>query len=154
MKGSANPFRLLPSTRAYIREARRTPGYRVIDLLHAHLYSRWPCCYIRIGTGEHRIVRSHHAVINFLLRILCRFPADRPVVGRAGLRPGRTDIGTGEDNRTFSDTYHGKVLRPQDAQKLVSVNREIKLMNLEPVIPFAQARDLNRSSPLDINELI
>ena len=154
MKGSANPFRLLPSTRAYIREARRTPGYSVIDLLHAYLYSRWPYCYVSIGTGEHRIVRSHNAAINFLLRILCRFPADKPVVGSAGLRPGRTDIGTVEDNITFSDTYHGKVLRTQDALKLVSVNREIKLMNLESVIPFAQARDLNRSSPLDMDELI
>ena len=147
MKGSANPFRLLPSTRAYIREARRTPGYSVINLLHAYLYSRWPYCYVSIGTGEHRIVRSHNAAINFLLRILCRFPADKPVVGSAGLRPGRTDIGTVEDNITFSDTYHGKVLRTQDALKLVSVNREIKLMNLESVIPFAQARNLILDKP-------
>ncbi len=42
-----------PSTRAFMREARRTPGYSLLDWLHGYIYARWPYLYIGIGTGEH-----------------------------------------------------------------------------------------------------
>src|SRR3989304_8139617 len=44
---------LCPSTRAFLEEARRTPGYSTFDLLHGLAYARWPYFYIRVGTGEH-----------------------------------------------------------------------------------------------------
>jgi ferredoxin len=48
---------------------------------------------------------------------------------------------------TYSDTYHGKVVPLKAAQKLVSVNREINLTNLEKVIPYSMAKDLILNNP-------
>jgi hypothetical protein len=43
------PF-LRPSTRAFVREARRTPGFSLFDWVHGYVYARWPYLYIGIGT--------------------------------------------------------------------------------------------------------
>jgi Pyruvate/2-oxoacid:ferredoxin oxidoreductase delta subunit len=146
-KSNLNIFQILPSTRAYISEARQSPNFRLIDFIHAYLYSRWPYQYMSIGAGEHPIVRSCSAVISLLLRILCRFPIDKPLIGKSGLKPGRINYTKKSDQRTFADTYHGKVLRPDAARKLVSVKQEIKLTNLESVIPYTVARDLILTNP-------
>jgi len=43
---------LLPSTRAFVREARRTPGYSFLDWVHGYVYARWPYLYIAVATGR------------------------------------------------------------------------------------------------------
>ena len=45
------------STRAFRREAQRTPGFSFLDWLHGYVYLRWPYFYIGIGTGEHWVAR-------------------------------------------------------------------------------------------------
>lgn len=50
----------------------------------------------------------------------------------------------------FADTYHGKVLPLQSARKLVQVQQDIRLENLEPVIPYQKARDLILLEPTHI----
>ena len=142
-----NIFQLLPSTRAYIREARRTPDFRLMDFIHAYLYSRWPYHYISIGSGEHRIVHSCNTIINLIYRTLCRFPADMPAVKTSGLEPWRFNYSKRKGQRTFSDTYHGKVLRLDAAKKLVTVKQEIELKNLESVVPYTIAKDLILKNP-------
>jgi Pyruvate/2-oxoacid:ferredoxin oxidoreductase delta subunit len=119
-----------PSTRAFIREARRTPGYSLFDWLHGYVYARWPYLYIGLATGEHRLSRLAAAVVGALSRV---FPTLR---GPA--EPGQV---------TFADTYHGKVVPLDQARRLVTVERDIRVENLERVIPYARARDIVLQHP-------
>src|SRR3989304_3675360 len=80
---------LCPSTRAFLEEARRTPGYFTFDLLHGLASARWPYFYIRVGTGEHWLARPLGALASlwsWLMRL-------RSPLGRRG--------GT-------ADGYHGE----------------------------------------------
>jgi ferredoxin len=118
-----------PSTWAFAREARRTPGYSFFDWLHGYVYGRWPYLYIGIGTGEHPLAR----VVGPLVRQLGRlFPPRSP---------------DGADHVTFADTYHGKVVPLEAAKQLVTVEEEISLTDLEQVIPYALARDIVLQNP-------
>ncbi len=45
------PF-IKPSTREFIDEARKIPGYSFLDLLHGYIYARWPYFYIGVGIGD------------------------------------------------------------------------------------------------------
>jgi len=47
----------------------------------------------------------------------------------------------------IAHTYHGKVVRLEDARKLVSAHSEVEARNLERVIPYRHARDLILKSP-------
>ncbi len=129
-----------PSTRAFIREARRTPDYSLFDWLHGYVYGRWPYLYIGIGTGEHpltgvfgRLVR----LFGLLARGLSRLSLPRPTGGRSAERSSRNP-----DRVTFADTYHGKVVPLAAARRLITVEKEINLTDLEQVIPYARARDI------------
>lgn len=120
---------LRPGTKAFIQEARRTPGYGLCDWLHGYVYSRWPYTYIGIAVGEHPLAKAALR----LWRALRPTPADannRPVV--------RKPIGAG----TIGDGYHGKVVTLEAATRLVSVQQEINLTDLEHVIPYPVARDI------------
>jgi ferredoxin len=118
-----------PSTRAFAREARRTPGYSLFDWLHGYVYARWPYLYIGIGTGEHPLAR----IFGPLARRLGRLFPPRPLDSASGV--------------TFADTYHGKVVPLEAAKQLVTVEEEISLTNLEQVIPYALARDIVLKTP-------
>jgi ferredoxin len=117
------------STVEFLREARRTPGYSVWDLAHGYFYARWPYLYIGVGTGEHPLARWLAPAAIWLSRLAgwIRPPA-----------PGSI---------SFADTYHGKVVRPAAARQLVSVQEEIRLENLENVIPYRLARDIIMRNP-------
>jgi len=117
------------STRAFIREARRTPGYSLFDWLHGYVYGRWPYLYIGIGTGEHWLAR----VLSPLVRGLSRLFPSRP--------------GDGPHRVTFADTYHGKVVLLEAAKRLVTIQEEVSLTNLEQIIPYARARDIILRNP-------
>jgi formate hydrogenlyase subunit 6/NADH:ubiquinone oxidoreductase subunit I len=120
-----------PSTRALIREGRRTPGYSLFDLLHGYVYARWPYLYIGTATGESALSRLLSIVVRVLAPL---FPALRG----GPQRPGQV---------TFADTYHGKVMPLASAKRLVTVQREIRLPDLERVIPYARARDIVLQDP-------
>jgi Fe-S-cluster-containing hydrogenase component 2 len=53
-------------------------------------------------------------------------------VGRAGSRR----------LRWLADHYHGKVLTPEHARSIITVDRDIPLRDLEQIIPYRMARDL------------
>ena len=120
-----------PSTRALIREGQRTPGYSLFDLLHGYVYGRWPYLYIGTATGENALSRLLSAVVFVLARV---FPALRG----GPQQPGQV---------TFADTYHGKVMPLASAKRLVTVQQEIRLTDLERVIPYARARDIVLQDP-------
>jgi len=118
-----------PSTRAFLQEARQTPGFSLFDLLHGYVYGRWPYLYIGIGIGEHPLAR----LVKSLVRLL------------AGLFPSKQN--KGPNRVTFADTYHGKVVTLEAAKQLVIVNEDIRLLDLEQVIPYALARDIILKNP-------
>ena len=120
-----------PSTRALIREARRTPNYSFLDWLHGYVYGRWPYLYIGVGTGEHRLT----GVLRPLVRALSR------------LWPQKTAGGPGAETGTIADDYHGKVVPLEAATQLVTINRDICLTDLEQVIPYSSARDIVMHNP-------
>lgn len=117
-----------PSTRAFLETANHTPGYSRFDLVHGYVYARWPYLYIGVATGEHRLSGAIRRILR-LLALLIDSTSDGN--GRAGT----------------ADTYHGKVLTTDGARQLVSVKQEIRLKDLEQVIPYATARDIILQNP-------
>jgi ferredoxin len=125
-----------PSTRAFIREARRLPGYSLFDWLHGYVYARWIYLYISIGTGEHPLAKRAKPIIAAIDRTI----SER---ARSGSQPSPSaarDVG-------FADTYHGKVVTLEAARQLVTVDRDVNLGDLEHVIPYALARDIILQHP-------
>ncbi len=118
-----------PSTRAFAREARRTPGYSLFDWLHGYVYGRWPYLYIGIGVGEHPLARVFAPLVRQLGRLFPPRPSDNT------------------ERVTFADTYHGKVVPLEAAKQLVTVEEGISLTDLEQVIPYALARDIVLQNP-------
>jgi ferredoxin len=118
-----------PSTKAFFDEARCTPGFTLFDFLHGYFYSRWPFLYISILNGEHRLVRMIGPILQFLSRLF--------------------SSNTNHDNNKqgLEQTYHAKVLTPDAARQLVMVKEDIRLENLEKVIPYSEARDIILKNP-------
>lgn len=50
----------------------------------------------------------------------------------------------------FSDHYHGKVLTLEQAHRIIHLDHDISLSNLEQVIPYPMARDLILKGPPDV----
>lgn len=123
-----------PSTRAFISEARKTPDYRLFDFLHGYVYARWPYLYISIGKGEHRYSAQLAKLTTLFNRIFL------PLLHRNGSNEKPAA-------ETFADTYHGKVVPIEAAKQLVMVNEDIRLENLERIIPYGQARDILLKNP-------
>lgn len=120
---------LSPSTVAFWREGRRTPGYSFLDWLHGYVYGRWPYLYIGVALREHPLAR----LVWPLGALLSRLFAD-----------GTDDDA---DRVTFADLYHGKVVPLEAARQLVTVGEDIELTNLEHIIPYARARDIILKNP-------
>jgi ferredoxin len=129
MKSRSRPSLLRPSTRAFIEEARRVPGYSLFDWLHAYVYARWPYLYLGIGAGEHVLARIFGPPVRLAGRL---FP------------PRRDD---GQDRTTFADSYHGKVVPLEAATQLVMVEQDVTIGDLEQTIPYATARDIVLQNP-------
>ncbi len=124
-----------PSTRAFFRLGRRTPGYTLFDWLHGYVYGRWPYLYIGIGTGEHPLARRFGPWVARISRLFPRRPPwmqDPPIPATGGV------LHTG----TIADTYHGKVVPLPAARALITIHEPIAQPQPEAVIPFASARDL------------
>ncbi len=143
MKDRRPPNPIKTSTREFIREARRARDYSLFDFLHGYVYARWPYLYIGIGTGEHRIARTLSPVFN---RIRGWTGIFQPRNGDK--KPNLVSApGFDEDRIAFADTYHGKVVPLASARKLVTVNEDIDLPDLEKVIPYKRARDIILHNP-------
>ncbi|MEN6408337.1 MAG: 4Fe-4S binding protein [Anaerolineaceae bacterium] len=119
-----------PSTRAFIREARQTPDFTLLDLLHGYVYARWTYLYIAMGSGRHRWAKRL-----------------APLLGWIGSRLTAGAAPDGKPPVSFADTYHGKVVPLNTAVELVSIHQEIPLRDLEQVIPYTLARDIVLKNP-------
>jgi ferredoxin len=110
--------------------SRRLPGHSLFDRLHGYVYGRWSYLYIAVGTGEHALARILRPIANWLLGVL----------GGSG--------GSGSDRgAAVADTYHGKAVPLEQATQLVTVDEEIRLTDLEQVIPYRRARDIILKNP-------
>lgn len=50
----------------------------------------------------------------------------------------------------MSETYHGKVMRLDDATKIITINENIELRNLDQVLPYKHAKDIILKNPHNI----
>ena len=120
-----------PSTRQFMEEARRTPGYSFLDFLHGYIYARWPYLYIGIGTGEHPLSKRLAPFAGWMDKIITKKKQSEPVDSQIG----------------FADTYHGKAVPLETATQLVSIKEDIKINDLEQVIPYQRARSIIMHNP-------
>ena len=119
------------STRAFIEEARKVPNYSFLDFLHGYIYGRWTYLYIGIGKGKHPLSKYLARWGDFFDRLITKPKKDE----------------TPEENIGFADTYHGKVMPLESVSQLVMINEEIKLPDLEQVIPYKRARSIVMKNP-------
>jgi ferredoxin len=131
-------LRRLPFTRSstlsFIKEGYRLRRYSLFDFLHGYIYARWPYFYISVGTGEHRLAPFLARLISLLDRWLFSGKSE-------------SSLHVGEKGKTFADTYHGKVMTLDSATRLITINQEICLTDLEHVIPYTCARDIILKNP-------
>ena len=134
-----------PSTRALMREGRRTPGYTLFAWLHGYAYARWPYAYIRLAVGEHPLARPLGPVVQLVGRLIeSRARKHGPA---HSLGSGLGQDGSTAESVTFADTYHGKVMPLEGATRLVTVGQEIDVRDLEHIIPYAMARTIVLKNP-------
>ena len=123
-----------PSALAFFRESRQLPRFSWFDRIHAYVYLRWPYFYIAFATGRHPLAKRLARLSSWMENRL--------------ERSSQTSRRNGDSAPiTFADTYHGKVLPLEAATKLLTVNRNIDVRNLERVIPYALARDIVLTNP-------
>lgn len=119
------------STQALWREGRKIPGYSLFDFLHGYIYARWVYLYIGIGTGEHPLAKRLAPFAGWINKWTTK------------KKPGES----AESQVGLADTYHGKTIPLETAKRLVLINEEIKISDLEQVIPYKRARSILMQNP-------
>jgi NAD-dependent dihydropyrimidine dehydrogenase PreA subunit len=119
-----------PSTKAFFAEARQTSDFSFLDALHGYVYGRWTYLYIAIGTGQHPLAKRLAPLAAWFERRLAGRPQKRP-----------------DEYVSLADTYHGKALPLAEARKMVLINEDINLPDLEQVIPYKRARSIVLKNP-------
>ena len=140
-------FRILPTTAAFYREARQCPDFSWREFVHGYVYARWPYLYIGIGTGEHRLVKRLAPLVNLLLAWWFPESDESSATESGALKHSAPNTETPKLGTAFAESYHGKVLLPEAARKLVNLHRDINLTGLETVVPYAYARDVILKHP-------
>ena len=125
-----NPF-LKNSTREFFAEGKKTEDYSLYDFFHGYLYSKWPYLYIGVALGEHRLNKVLAPIFMFLTSIFEPFRPDTPE----------------EPGIAWANSYHGKVVPLDEARRLVSIQKEIVIKDLEHVVPFSRAKDIIMHNP-------
>ncbi len=95
--------------------------------MHGYIYARWIYHYIGIGTGEYRLAKLFWPAATLFSFLRKLFPQAKDI--------------------SFADTYHGKVVSLDGARQLVTVDKPVKILDLEQVIPYARARDIILYNP-------
>jgi Pyruvate/2-oxoacid:ferredoxin oxidoreductase delta subunit len=141
------PALVKPSTRAWLREARQTHDYSLFDLLHGYVYARFPYFYISVGTGQNRLAKRLAPLATLVISLFSRPKNGQPAEVRPEEIPPGALPGVTRGGMDFANTYHGKVVPLEAARQLVTIKEEIRVTNLETVIPYARARDIIMHNP-------
>lgn len=120
-----------PHLKSFYQEWKRREDRTVFELLHGYVYARWTYFYIAVATGEHFLARRLAPVVGFFDRLITRDER----------REGK------DAKQAFADGYHGKVMPLDGARQLVRVEEEIRVEDLEQVIPYAKARSIIMQNP-------
>ena len=118
------------STRRFFQEGKKTKNYSFYDFLHGYLYLKWPYLYISVALGEHRLSKFLVPIFLFLSSL---FPSSHDEEDEFGL--------------DWANSYHGKVVPLDEAKRLVSIQEDIVIKDLEKVIPFTKAKDIIMKNP-------
>lgn len=121
---------VLPSTRAYWREAKERKNGSLLETVHGYAYLRWPYLYISLGMGRHPLARFLRAPLYRMGKWLGLWKKD--------------------GGKSFADSYHGKVMPPDNARRLIRINRPLKMDLPETVLPYDKAREIILEHPGDI----
>jgi NAD-dependent dihydropyrimidine dehydrogenase PreA subunit len=97
-----------------------------MDRLHGYVYGRWPYFYIGIGTGNHPLNRILGPALRWLAYKLL------PELN---------------SKNALAEGYHGKVVPLEAATQLITVNEDVRLTDLEKIIPYTRARDIILQNP-------
>ena len=119
-----------PSTSAFMMEAKATKDYSFFDFVHGYVYGRWTHLYIAIGTGNHPLAKKLAPFITW--------------VDGKGSKKSKEKM---TETITMADTYHGKTMPLNEARKMVLINEDINLPDLEQVIPYKRARSIVMKNP-------
>jgi Pyruvate/2-oxoacid:ferredoxin oxidoreductase delta subunit len=120
---------LKPSTREFTRQARLTTGFSAWDWLHGYVYGRWTYLYIAVGTGEHWLAKRLGPAVGLVTRLIQKSHSN------------------GKPSPGLADSYHGKVVPLASARKLVTVNEDLRLGDLEQILPYPKARQIILQNP-------
>ena len=118
-----------PSTQAFFDEADQISDYSLFDRVHGYVYGRWPYLYIGLGKGDHPLAKKLAPVFSAIASL---WPEGEPPENGSG---------------TFADGYHGKVIPTETARQLVTIDQEIRVDDLEQVIPYPKARAIILHNP-------
>ena len=119
-----------PSTRAYWNEFRKLPNRNPLTWLHGYAYGRWPYVYIGVAKGDHPLSRLFTPLVRLFTTL---HPTAPDAADTAKL--------------SWADSYHGKVVPPDEARQLLRINRPVELRVPEKVIPYKAARDIVLKNP-------
>ncbi|MEE4194831.1 MAG: 4Fe-4S binding protein [Anaerolineae bacterium] len=122
------------STRQFYSEADQIEGFSLFDRFHSYLYIAFPYLYIGVGTGNHWLAKLITPAINLWYQL---FPRKNDPNVHA------LDVAS----RSMADTYHGKALPLAQAKTLVTVKEDVRIEDLEHVIPYVDARALILKHP-------
>ncbi|MGD8353792.1 MAG: 4Fe-4S ferredoxin, partial [Pseudomonadota bacterium] len=112
-----------PSTRAFFR----LHGWRnPVDFIHGYIYGRWVNTYLKVITG----------------RFLRRKVRGRKAPSWAVKTSPQTGVG-----RWLEERYHSKVLTHEDAGKIITLDRPLRVNNPERVIPYEIANRIILDTP-------
>ncbi len=120
-----------PSLRSFCSEWEAQEDRSLFELLHGYVYLRWTYFYIAMATGEHPMVRRARPLVRLFDRLITRRHR------RAG----------SSEKETLAHGYHGKVVPLEGAKQLVRIDREIRVEDLEQVIPYERARAIIMKNP-------
>lgn len=122
---------LKTSTREFYQEGKKTENYSLFDFMHGYMYSKWPYLYISVALGEHRLYKLIQPIFLLLQSIMEPAKNSEPE----------------EFENAWANAYHGKVVPIDEAKRLVSIQEEVVIKDLEQVIPFNQAKDIIMQNP-------
>lgn len=105
-------------------------------MLEGYLYARWPTLYIyhlrNLAADPSAKLRRPEGLASPEVDEMTRLVAQRTLPTLMSRE---------------TSTYHGKVLKLDEARAIINVNKDITLTDLEKVIPYKHARDIILSNP-------
>jgi len=116
--------------RRFWRESGRSGRGRLLRFVHGMIYLRWQYTYVGVALADRKLPRLLRP-----LSWLARWLFFRTRGSNAWLK------------RHWAERYHGKVVRTDSAERLVTLDHPIEIRATEKVVPYSRARDIVLREP-------